>query len=58
MLYGDTLTLIKQKKTNIVVFESICSRPKGVLSEWGYVRVGFCPRGVWSEWGNVQWGYV
>ena len=35
MLYGDTLTLIKQKITNIVVFESICSRPKGVLSEWG-----------------------
>ena len=66
MLYGDTLTLIKQKITNIVVFESICNRPKGVcLSgvEWGYVRVGFGPSGVMSsgvmsEWGFVQWGYV
>ena len=47
MLYGDTLTLIKQKITNIVVFESICSRPKGV-----------CLSGVMSEWGFVQWGYV
>ena len=41
MLYGDTLTLIKQKITNIVVFESICSRPKGVLSEWGFVQWGY-----------------
>ena len=51
MLYGDTLTLIKQKITNIVVFESICSRPKGVLSEWG-----LCPSGVLSEWGLVRVG--
>ena len=68
MLYGDTLTLIKQKITNIVVFESICSRPKGVclsgvMSEWGFVQVGFGPSGVMSsgvmsEWGFVQWGYV
>ena len=61
MLYGDTLTLIKQKITNIVVFESICS--SGVMSEWGFVRVGFGPSGVMSsgvmsEWGFVQWGYV
>ena len=51
MLYGDTLTLIKQKITNIVVFESRCSRPKGVclsgvMSEWSFVRVGFGPSGV------------
>ena len=61
MLSGDTLTLIKQKITNIVVFESICS--SGVMSEWGFVRVGFGPSGVMSsgvmsEWGFVQWGYV
>ena len=35
----------------------------GVLSEWGFVRVGFGPSGVMSsgvmsEWGFVQWGYV
>ena len=53
MLYGDTLTLIKQKITNIVVFESICSM-SGV--EWGFVRVGFCPSGVLSEWGLVRVG--
>ena len=47
MLYGDTLTLIKQKITNIVVFESICS--SGVMSEWGFVRVGFGPSGVMSS---------
>ena len=47
MLYGDTLTLIKQKITNIFVFESICSG--GVMSEWGFVRVGFGPSGVMSS---------
>ena len=52
MLYGDTLTLIKQKITNIVVFESICSRPKGVCLS------GVMSSGVMSEWGFVQWGYV
>ena len=28
------------------------------ISEWGFVRVGFCPSGVLSEWGFVRVGYV